>query len=459
MMRMTMKTWSTAGLVLAALAGCDGAPPECDGADCIGPEPEVPGDVVRGTAAFALTPQSDPVDRLRANQALYRLAFDLLAQDSLGHGVNTAVSPLSIAMALGQVAQGARGETLAQVLEALDDNADLGDDDALDLARLGAVQHDILLALRDRQVAPSADSDGVTLRLVNQLFAQPDFPFEEEFLDAVSSNYDAGVALLDFAADPEAARQTINAFVEDVTADRIEDLLPQGSIDGSTRLVLTNALYLLGAWSTAFEPERTTTKKFFPAGHDGPGIDVPMMHGAFDAGVLTFSVNDGPDPEVETAIVELPLVGDALSVVFIPDDVAPADLQVLPTVGRFDRVPVDIQLPRFTLRQAIDLKDGLEALAGPNAVTDLFDAAVCDLSGISEVELVATGAFHQAFVAVDEKGIEAAAATAIVVGETSIPPPPRTFVFDRPFTFVMRDVELGTPLFVGRVGDPSVAAP
>ncbi len=169
------------------------------------------------------------------------------------------------------------------------------------------------------------------------------------------------------------------------------------------------------------------------------------------------SVHDGAkyltDRTLE--VIELPLVGGQLAVAFIPLSSFAGGVDATTLAAAFETLdaspatPVDIALPKYTVRVATDLVPALQTLG----VSDLFGPA--DLSGISStVDLAVTGAFHETFFALDEKGVEAAAATAIVVGETSIPPPPVTVVLDEPFLFVLRDRSTNTPLFVGTIQTP-----
>jgi serpin B len=233
--------------------------------------------------------------------------------------------------------------------------------------------------------------------------------------------------------------------VGDATRGKIPALLPPGSIDAATRLVLVNALYLKGAWLNPFDPDATADATFHaPAGD----VTVPFLNGIHD------SARNSTSRSMD--IVELPLVGDALSLAIIPLDSVVGDLDFatlgdeLALLDEQPVTPVQMSLPKFTVRVATDLVPALQSLG----VSDLFGPA--DLSGINATaDLAVTGAFHETFFALDEKGIEAAAATAIVVEDTSVPPPPVSVVVDGPFVFVLRDRATNTPLFVGTIVDPS----
>ena len=430
---MLRRRWSR--VVLSALvgamsfAGCVGEPPLPG--DPVGLEP---GTLVRSSLAFNETSTVPAADVRDLGARQLALASDLLALTD--DSANQALSPTSIAMAFSMLSAGAGGNTLAELEDALHlpPQADLH-------ARMNA----LVLALRDRDVAATEDNDGLALSPVNELFPQQGFDIEAPFLDTLGVNYDAGVRLMDYQTDAEGGRAAINAFVGDATRGKIPALLPPGSIDAATRLVLVNALYLKGAWLNPFDPDATADATFHaPAGD----VTVPFLNGIHD------SARNSTSRSMD--IVELPLVGDALSLAIIPLDSVVGDLDFatlgdeLALLDEQPVTPVQMSLPKFTVRVATDLVPALQSLG----VSDLFGPA--DLSGINATaDLAVTGAFHETFFALDEKGIEAAAATAIVVGAPSVPPPPVSVVVDGPFFFVLRDRATNTPLFVGTIVDPS----
>jgi len=284
----------------------------------------------------------------------------------------------------------------------------------------------------------------LTISLVNQLFGQRDYPFEEPFLETLGSRFGAPMAVVDYG-DAEAVRVLINAWVASQTNDRIKDLLPQGSIDGLTRLVLVNATYLKADWARPFNAAFTEDRPFRLA--TGERVKVPTMSfGHFGAPV---GRGDG------YRAIELSYDGDRLAMlVVVPDDLAA--FQASLTAETYDAIVasladdgVALTLPRFSARTRVNLAGPLRALG----ITDVFEAKLADLSGISpEPGLHVSAAVHQAFVKVAEKGTEAAAATAIGDSGTSGPPP--AFRVDRPFLWFIRDRETGSVLFMGRVSDP-----
>jgi len=245
----------------------------------------------------------------------------------------------------------------------------------------------------------------------------------------------------------EGARRLINGWVDEQTEQRIPELLAPGILDALTRLVLVNAIYLKAPWEVAF-PEASTKPGPFTL-PDGSTVDVPMMSVA-----ESFAYAEGAGWRA----VELPYVGEALALtIIVPDDFADfegrlgADTFALVTAALAPH-QVDLAMPRFETETKADLADLLIALGMPLA----FDPFMADFSGITtEEQLFISNVIHQANISVDEKGTEAAAATAVVMRTTSAPGERVELRVDRPFLFVLRDVPTGAVLFLGRIIDPS----
>ena len=367
------------------------------------------------------------------------LALDLY-RELRGTG-NLFFSPLSISMVLGMVSAGARGETLAQMEEVL--HFDLDQD------LLHPAFNALDWLLEGRQHVSGDTGDGFTLNLVNSIWGQVGHTFLPEFLDTLAVFYKAGVRLTDFAADPEAARLAINAWVEEVTHDRIRELIKRGQITESTLLTLVNAVYFNAPWAFPFDEEDTAVEPFTLL--DGTEVDVPLM---YQTELHGFTAGDGYQA------VELDYNGHELSmVVVLPDEGSFADVEARLTpafleevVGGLSRERLILSLPKFTFEWGETLNDSLATLG----MTDAFDGGRADFSGIDGGRDFFIGlVIHKAFVAVDEAGTEAAAATAVVmVGASPTPPDYREVRVDRPFLFFIRDKETGSILFIGRVLDP-----
>lgn len=393
------------------------------------------GSFVRSGLAFDTAPDVEVAAVRDLGDRQLALALDLLGLADAND--NRALSPTSIAMAFAMLSAGARDDTLAELEAALHlpPQADLH-------RRMNA----LLLALRDRDVAATDDRDGLVLAPVNDLYPQQGFEVEAPFLDVLGERYDAGVWLMDFESHAAEARDAINAAIEKATRGKIPELLPEGSIDADTRLVLTNALYLKGAWASPFDPASTRDETFRAPGGD---VVVPFVRGVHEG------AKHVTNRQLE--ITELPLVEGQIALDLIPlssfADSAPDAIALagaLATLDESPTTPVDIALPKFTTRVKTDLVPALQELG----VDVLFGDA--DLSDISATAaLTVTGAFHETFFALDEGGVEAAAATAIVVGPPEAEPPsPVTVVLDEPFLFILRDTATNTPLFVGSIASP-----
>jgi serpin B len=354
---------------------------------------------------------------------------------------NLVFSPASISTALAMTFAGARNQTETQMAAALHFT--------LPQERLHPAMNALTAALASRgEGKQGADGKPFRLRIVNATWAQRDFPFLPGFLDVLAQSYGAGVNLLDFIGAAEESRRTINGWVSNQTENRIKDLIPTGVIDLDTRLVLTNTVYFNAAWKTPFDAD-TADAPFVRA--DSTTVSVPMMHveARLRAGVLAD----------QATAVALPYQDDRLSMlVVLPDAGKLAEVESrLATrgLGEIDAAlaeqSVILAMPRFKFETPIDLKEALSALGMPVA----FSAGIADFSGITTAtELVLQAVLHKAFIAVAEKGTEAAAATGVVIRPTSLPQGLNITV-NRPFLFLVRDDATGAILFMGRVADPS----
>jgi serpin B len=383
-------------------------------------------------------PAPDLDDLVSGNSAF---AFDLYRVLKEGHD-NLFYSPHSISLALAMTYAGARGETERQMADTLHFTLPQG--------RLHPAFNRLDLELAGRgEGAGGKDGEGFRLHIVNAIWGQEGYRFLSEFLDVLAENYGAGLRVLDFAGAPEESRVTINEWVSDQTENRIEDLIPPDAIDPLTRLVLTNAIYFNAAWAEPFEPDRTEDGPFYRL--DGGEVTVPMMR-------QTASFGYAEDEGVQA--VELPYDGGELSMVILLPEAGEFDAfegaldagQVDGIVGDLAHRQVALTMPKFEFESGFSLVDALTALG----MSDAFTGAA-DFSGMTgDRELFITDVIHKAFVSVDEAGTEAAAATAVVMMElAAVPEEPVEVTVDRPFIFVIRDIETGAILFVGRVVDPS----
>jgi serpin B len=360
---------------------------------------------------------------------------------------NIVISPASVAIALAMTREGAGGTTATEM------DAVLHNEDPTGLA---TAMNGLSTALESRSgTFPGSDGEDaeVLLSIANSLWAQDGLAFEQPFLDVLAEEYGAGVRVVDYEEDPEAARVDINAWVAGETSERIPELIPEGMITQDTRLTLVNAVYLLADWALPFTAEATADGPFTL--DDGSPVTVPFMH---QEAQFLYAEGDG------WQAVQLPYVGDQLAMLVVVPE--PGGLGVVEdglAAGFLDEAVtgladqrVVLTLPKWDTESHVQLRQALSELGMPTAFSD-----GADFSGMTtEAELAVQDVVHQANITVDEKGTEAAAATAVVVGVTSAPvDEPVVVTADRPFLFVLRDVETGAILFLGRVVDPSATAP
>ena len=356
---------------------------------------------------------------------------------------NLFYSPHSISLALAMTYAGAKGETARQMADTmhylLSQNAlhPAFNKLALELAKRG-------------EGAQGKDEKGFRLNIVNAIWGQKDYKFLSSFLDLLAENYGAGLRVLDFMNDPNASRETINQWVSDQTEGRIKDLIPEGSITPLTRLVLTNAIYFNAAWLSPFEEGATDPNGTFHLA-DGTSVTIPMMRNTESYGYMKSG---------NTLAVELPYDGFELSMVIMTNTTGNfSDFENALTFPSVEAILDELQytqvaltMPKFEFESQFGLKEALQSMG----MVIPFTPGEADFTGISTAEaLQIDDVIHKAFVSVDEAGTEAAAATAVIVGTTSMPAEPVTVTLDQPFVFLIRDIQTGAILFIGRVMNPA----
>ena len=402
--------------------------------------------VEKSNVAHDLSPQvsdSDLGELVDGNSAF---AFDLYHQAD-SDGENLFYSPYSISLALAMTDAGATGDTAAQMAQTLHFT--------LPAERLHPAFNRLALALESRsKVEGLKPEEAFQLSVANSLWGQSGFHFEQSFLDVLAQNYAAGMRLVDYQKDAEAARLAINDWVSHSTNQKIKDILAPGALDALTRLVLANAVYFKASWEEPFDEKMTQPDTFHLL--DGGGVQVDMMNQSTS---LSAMLGDG------YRAVALPYAGGQLSMlVLLPDDGRFSDVEArlnaglaAQTVAALRPVEVDLSLPKFKMEWSTELSKGLRALG----MTDAFDPDRADFSGMDGArDLYISLILHKAFVSVDENGTEAAAATVVVVEASSMPVnpvEPMQFKVDRPFLFLIRDNPTGTILFVGRVMNPGAS--
>ena len=367
-------------------------------------------------------------------------AFDLyraVSADEKEAGKNLFFSPISIHTAFSVLYEGARGNTAQQLLEAFRFEPDRG-------ARHEAVSS---------AAASIGRGDGRSeLSLANALWVAEWFAPYDSYLEAARGAYGATVDTVDFTDEADAVPR-INTWASDNTNEKIEDVIAQKDVNSSTAMVITNAIYFKGTWTTQFDEGYTREGGF--TREDGSTTLADFMEVTAD---FDYAAYDGYQ------VLRMPYEGDRLSMlVVLPGDSdglgrLAGDLSAAAVDGwisGMDRLEVQVIMPKFEAKTNYDLKTILESLG----VTDAFDKKLADLTGIGQTlkgRIYVEKASHDAYVAVDENGTEAAAATAIIAAVDSAPPPPPAFVADRPFLFIIHDSETGAVLFMGRLADPAV---
>jgi len=374
-----------------------------------------------------------------------RFAFDLYpALAALPETANTNLlySPFSLSTTLAIAGEGANGKTADEILS------------VLHLPKDPATRHAGFAGLNARINNASAD---YTLRTANALWAEKTYAFLPSFTGTARQYYSAETTNLNFSAAPEESRSTINQWVEEKTDKKIRDLLPQGSINPLTRLVITNAIYFKGTWARQFDANLTRDADFITS--SGKVTKVRMMQDRGEDAKYWYAET------TDLQYIELPYfqkTGKSLSmVVLLPkgNDLRPAEaalsesnLSALKANARYRQV--EVQFPKFRVESGYELAKPLSAMGMRTA----FIPGSADFSGMDGThDLFISDVFHKAFIDVNEEGTEAAAATAVILQLRAAPAGDNIPVFraDHPFIYLIRDNESGAILFLGRVSDPA----
>jgi serpin B len=377
--------------------------------------------------------------------------FDMYQNLSASDG-NFFFSPYSISTALAMTYAGARGETEQQMADTLHF--------ALAQERLHAAFSELDKALKGRGKATTtvyspegeiieAEVDGFRLNIANALWGQKDYSFLSDFLDLLEAYYGSGLKTLDFINEPEESRLAINQWASEQTEGRIKDIIPPGVINAFTRLVLANAIYFNAHWQHQFAESATRDGVFHLL--DGSTVTVPMMRQEEN-----FSYTEGDTYQA----VRLPYLGNEFAMtILLPkegqfeDFESELDTQTLKDItDTFESKRVVLTLPKFQFESSFLLNQALSEMGMPTAFS-----GGADFSGMTgNKELFIGAVLHKSFVSVDEKGTEAAAVTAVIITVVSMPPPATVnFTADRPFIFLIQDIETGSILFIGRVLNPA----
>jgi leukocyte elastase inhibitor len=386
--------------------------------------------------SFALCEGADIGKAAKSNNAL---ASDLYQQQADEKG-NLFFSPFSLSSALSIPYAGAKEGTAEQMAQVLHFDQEPGENGR----SFGALTQHLL-----------SGSCTPALEISNSLWIQEGYPVLPDYLELVGKKMFAGVQSVDYQREKEQARTTINSYVESATHGMIQDLVPSGSLSSDTRMVIVNTIYLKADWKIPFDPEQTYPQPFYL--EDGSTKEMPMMHGSDH-----YLVKKGEG----YTLLELPYAMERCGMVNLACYIALPD-ENTPLSGIEKRVPLNdfpalvqgmrstqatLTLPKFSLETTVSMKEKLEALG-----MDLPFSCMADFSGINGVpELFISGILQKAKLKFEEKGTEASAATAVMMGIKCIPEynDPVTFTADRPFMFVIAEKRTQTVLFAGRLAEP-----
>jgi len=377
-----------------------------------------------------------------------KFAFELYSELNKATDGNIFYSPYSISAALAMTYEGAKGQTADEMKSVFH-----FPESTILRPNFAAIYNDI-----------NKGNKAYELRTGNALWAQYDYQFLEDYTSRVEQYYSGKVANLDFKQETEKSRQTINAFIEQQTNDKIKDLIPLGMLNSMTRLVLTNAIYFKGTWEWEFDESDTREQDFKIISTNI--VKTPMMY--MDPDKARFNYADLKNLQ----ILELPYKGEEISMlILLPKQGEDYDSETGKTItsdytledielsseklneykSQMQETKLDsISIPKFEFDTKYSMTDTLSAMGMPTAFS-----GNADFSGMTgKKDLFIGFVIHQAYVKVDEKGTEAAAATVVGFGETSARLR-NVFRADHPFIFVIQQKETGNILFLGRVVDPT----
>ncbi|XP_016319861.1 leukocyte elastase inhibitor-like [Sinocyclocheilus anshuiensis] len=384
----------------------------------------------------------------RLSAANTQFSLNLFKKISGGNtSKNVFYSPISISSALAMVSLGAKGNTAVQMFKVLSFTNPPKPGAATPAPHVKEDQiHSSFNKLMRELKKPGVQ---YVLSLANRLYGEQSYQFVEKFLNDTKRYYEAKLEEVDFKKKSEAACVDINKWVEKKTQGKIKDLLPQGSIDAMTRLVLVNAIYFKGNWEKKFPKEATSDGQFKLNKTQTKPVKMMNQKAEFPLALI---------PEMNSQVLELPYVGKNLSMLIIlPEEIEDetTGLQKLEKALTYEKLmewtkpskmrrqEVEVSLPRFKMEETYDMKSLLISMG----MEDVFDGQKVNLSGMSpNNDLVVSKVIHKAFVEVNEEGTEAAAATGAVIAIRSFA---QMFIADHPFLFFIRHNPSNSILFYG----------
>lgn len=435
--------WTGVALGLCTLSGCDKKKPapKQDAAKAT-VHLDAPAKAPAPPSAKAPAPEAAPLPLgISSAEAKFGTAlFGQVAKELPGNE-NWVISPMSVYVALGMTRLGAKGPTATSL------------DQTLALPA-HATAPGIAKELGQAQRAWTQARPKTSLAIANRLFADESFKVRPEFVALTKQQLGAGIQNLAFARNPDKSRKTINQWVATQTKDRIKDLLAPSNVTPDTRMVLVNAIWFKGDWAHPFDPKKTKTRPFFVA--PKRSVKVKTMQQTQSLPYLAVK-SEG------YSVVDLPYADGRLAMTLIlPDKDIPVnklaaniDLHALSS-GLDKAMPrrVELALPKFTIdpKASISLRPSLSKLGAKT----IFGDPKPDFTALADAKenLVVQDVIHKAMIIVDEKGAEAAAATAVTTYRGASLPQVTSLQFNRPFLFMIRDKKDASILFAGQVANP-----
>ena len=365
-----------------------------------------------------------------------QFAIDLYLKNKGQQEENVFFSPYSLSVALAMVYEGAKNETAQEI------------ENVFYFPKDNILRRESYFNLQNWLSRKDIKHE---FNIANALWAEKNFYFLNEYFEIISQHYQGLIENLDFIKKPEQSRERINKWVEFETKEKIKNLIPQGIINDSTRLILTNAVYFKGEWLEEFNQINTQKDNFYISSRES--VKVNMMQRLDEDALFPYYATEN------FQIMEMPYDGEEISMfVLLPKEKDLKELEKKLTLASLDlwqenleEQRVKVYFPKFKIETKYFLKSVLDEMGMATCFTDQ-----ADFSGITgQRDLLINEIIHQAFVEVDEKGTEAAAATGVVMDLTSVPSEPiPVFRADRPFIFLIQEKETKTILFMGRLVNP-----
>ncbi|NXL95609.1 SPB10 protein, partial [Alectura lathami] len=408
----------------------------------------------------------------QVSESVGRFTIDLFKKlNETNNDKNLFFSPWSISSALALTYLGAKGNTAIEMAKVLHFTKAGGAEGSSSVARPSRgrpkrrkmdSEHEqaenIHTGFQELLKAFNKPRNTYSLKSANRIYVEKTYPLLPTYIQLSKKYYKAEPHKINFKTASEQARREINTWVERQTENKIKDLLTSRDVGSSTRLVLVNAIYFKAEWEEKFHAEYTDMQPFRLSKNKSKPVKMMYMRHAFPVLIME---------KMNFKMIEMPYMKKELSMfILLPDDIrdSTTGLEQLERELTYEKLSewadskkktvtvVDLHLPKFKLEDKYNLSDYLISMGMASAFSNS-----ADFSGMAGTrDLAISRVCHQSFVAVDEKGTEAAAATAVIIELTSIPTSPiLKFKVDHPFHFFIRHNKSKSILFFGRFCCPT----